>query len=45
MPPPLFRGWYSIGTDHGWAWYEGFANVDGRGLSAIMEGSIQDGYG
>ena len=40
----FFRGWYSIGTDHGWAWYEVFANVDGRGLSANMEGSIKDGY-
>ena len=40
----FFRGWYSIGTDHGWASYEVFANEDGRGLSANMEGSIQDGY-
>ena len=40
----FFRGWYSIGTDHGWACYEVFANVDGRGLSANMEGSIRDGY-
>ena len=39
----FFRGWYYIGTDHGWAWYEVSANEDGRGLSANMEGSIQDG--